>query len=72
MERQLDPNDPILLESDLNRVVGDLNDLARIMLLSIRAMTPAEKQSVRDALNEKMPGFTSDDIAFLRAIGSNL
>jgi hypothetical protein len=72
LERQLDPDDPTLLDSDLNRVIGDLTDLARIMLRSIRTMTPEEKQSVRDALDEKMPGFTSDDIAFLRAIGSNL
>jgi hypothetical protein len=72
IDHQLDIDDPVLLESDSNRVIGDLNDLARIMLRSIHAMSPAEKQSVRDALNEKMPGFTSDDIAFLRTIGSNL
>jgi hypothetical protein len=74
IEHQLDPNDPILLESDSNRVVGDLSDLARVMLRSINAMSPAEKQSVRDALNEQMPtgSFTADDIAFLRTIGSNV
>jgi hypothetical protein len=51
LDRQLDPNDPVLLDSDLNRVVGNLTELARIMLRSIHAMSPAEKQSVRDALN---------------------
>jgi hypothetical protein len=35
-------------------------------------MIPAEKQSVRDALDEKLSGFTAEDIAFLRAIGSNI
>jgi len=62
------------IEEDSSRTRGDLTDLARIMLRSIRAMSPAEKQSVRDALNEQMPtgSFTADDIAFLRTIGSNV
>jgi hypothetical protein len=72
LDRQLDPYDPVLLDSDLNRVVGDLNNLARIMLRSIRAMSPAEKRSVRDALNERLPGFTEADVAYLRSIGVSL
>jgi hypothetical protein len=73
IDRQLDPDDPVLLESDRNRRTGTLEDLTRIMLRSIRAMSPIEKQSVRDALDKKLPsGFTADDILFLRSIGSNL
>ena len=54
IDRLLDSDDPVLLESDRNRTKGTLADITRIMIRSIRAMTPAEKQSVRDALDEKM------------------
>ena len=54
IDRLLDSDDPVLLESDRNRTKGTLADITRIMIRSIRAMTPAEKQSVRDGLDEKM------------------
>jgi hypothetical protein len=75
IDRLLDPDDPVLLESDRNRRSGTLADITRIMIRSIRSMTPAEKQSVRDALNEKMDRrceFTVEDVLFLQSIGSNL
>ena len=73
IDRLLDPDDPALLESDRNRRTGTLEDITRIMLRSIRAMSPMEKQSVRDALDEKLTGsFTADDILFLHSIGSNI
>ncbi len=37
IDRQLDPDDAILLESDRNRKIGTLTDLTRIMIRSIRA-----------------------------------
>jgi hypothetical protein len=73
IDRLLDPLDPVLLESDRNRTQGTLTDLTRIFIRSIRAMTPAEKQSVRDARDKKLTGgLTADDKLFLRSIGSNI
>ena len=72
-------DDPALLESDRNRVVGGLTDITRIMLRSIRAMSPGEKQSVRDALDLQMNrtrqinlsgwNLSLADIEFLRRVG---
>lgn len=62
-------------EEDSCRTRCDLTDLTRIMLRSIRAMNAVEKQSVRDALDEKMDRqnrFTVEDVLFLRSIGSNI
>ena len=74
IDRLLDPDDPALLESDRNRRTGTLEDITRIMLRSIRALSPMEKQSVRDALDKKLTGegFTADDVRFLQSIGSDL
>jgi hypothetical protein len=76
---RLDPNDPVLLDSDRNRVHGDLCDLARIMIRSIERLTPEEKEAVRDALDQEMgyggrryEEFTIEDIGFLRSVGSNV
>src|ERR1019366_5176764 len=55
IDRQFDPDDPMLLESDRNRVHGDLLDLTRIMLRSIRAMSEAEKAEIRAHLNKVLP-----------------
>jgi hypothetical protein len=38
IDRQLDPDDPVLLESDRNRVVGDLTDIARILIRTARSL----------------------------------
>ena len=75
IDRLLDPDDPVLLESDRNRTRGTLADLARIMIRTIRAMTPEEKKALRDALDKKLDRrfeFTQDDIEFLRSIGSDI
>src|ERR1022692_4398910 len=53
--RQLDADDPVLLESVRNRVHGDLLGLTWIMLRSIRAMSEAEKAEIRAHLNEVLP-----------------
>ena len=75
IDRQLDPDDPILLESDRNRVHGDLADLTRIMLRSIRAMSEAEKAEIRAHLNKVLPSkdygqlsLTVDDKSWLHRI----
>jgi hypothetical protein len=52
IDRLLDPDDPILLESDRNRVSGSLADLARIFIRSIDHMTPEQKKAIRDAIRE--------------------
>jgi len=74
IDRQLDPNDPVLLDSDRNRKIGTLTDMTRIIIRSIHVMSPTERKSVRDALDEKMDRreFTVDDVLFLRSLGSNL
>ena len=76
IDRQLDPDDPMLLESDRNRVHGDLADLTRIMLRSIRAMSEAEKAEIRAHLNKVLPSkdygqlsLTVDDKSWLHRIG---
>ena len=75
IDRQLDPDDPMLLESDRNRVHGDLLDLTRIMLRSIRAMSEAEKAEIRAHLNKVLPSrdygqfsLTVDDNSWLHRI----
>jgi hypothetical protein len=73
LDRLLDPDDPVLLDSDRNRIKGTLADLTRVMLRSLNAMTEAEKKSVRDTLDRKLSGeFTAEDQHFLRSISSNL
>jgi hypothetical protein len=76
IDRLLDPDDPVLLESDRNRVHGDLLDLTRIMLRSIRAMSEAEKAEIRTLLNKVLPSkdhgqlsLTVDDKSWLHQIG---
>ena len=76
IDRQFDPDDPMLLESDRNRVHGDLLDLTRIMLRSIRAMSEAEKAEIRAHLNKVLPSkdygqlsLTVDDKSWLHRIG---
>ena len=37
LDRQLDPDDPVLLESDRNRVSGNLTDITRIFIRTTRS-----------------------------------
>ena len=48
LDRLLDPDDPVLLESDRNRRIGDLTDLARILIRTARSMTPEQKAEMRE------------------------
>src|ERR1017187_9617811 len=76
IDRLLDPDDPVLLESDRNRTKGTLTDITRIMLRSIRAMSEAEKAEIRAHLNKVLPSkdygqlsLTVDDKSWLYRIG---
>jgi hypothetical protein len=75
IDRLLDPDDPVLLESDRNRTKGTLTDITRIMLRSIRAMSEAEKAEIRAHLNKVLPSkdygqlsLTVDDKSWLHRI----
>jgi hypothetical protein len=62
IDRQLDPNDPVLLESDRNRVVGSLTDFARIIIRTARSLTEDQKAEIRG-------DFTEFDRTMLRRMG---
>jgi hypothetical protein len=62
IERQLDPDDPELLESDRNRVSGNLADIARIFIRTARSLTEDQKAKLRG-------DFTEHDKNLLRQMG---
>jgi len=62
IDRHLDPIDPVLLESDRNRVVGDLTDIARILIRTARNLTEDQTAEIRG-------DFTEHDKAMLRQMG---
>jgi hypothetical protein len=62
LDRQLDPDDPVWLESDRNWVSGNLTDITRIFIRTTRSLTEDQKAEIRR-------DFTLDDKAILRQIG---
>jgi hypothetical protein len=62
IDRQLDPDDPVLLESDRNRVTGSLTDIARILIRTARSLTEDQKSEIRG-------DFTSHDKVVRRQMG---
>jgi hypothetical protein len=62
IDRLLDPDDPVLLESDRNRTKGTLTDIARILIRTARSLSEDQKAEIRG-------DFTSHDKAMLRQMG---
>jgi len=62
IDRLLDPDDPVLLESDRNRVSGSLADIARILIRTARSLTEDQKAEIRG-------DFTESDKKMLRQMG---
>jgi hypothetical protein len=62
IDSQLDPDDPVLLESDRNRVSGNLTDITRVFIRTARSLTEDQKAEIR-------ADFTSQDRAILRQMG---